>query len=92
MKKQELVDTVVAAKSESTTATGEAIDALIDAVTIGVVGRGSLQLIGFGSFSSGECAPREGRSPATGKAIKIPAAKTAKSTADKVFSEAVKAS
>ena len=91
MNKQELVDTVVAAKSESKTGTGETIDALIGAVTTAVAGRGTVLLIGFSSFSSGERAPRVGRSPATGKAIQIPAAKTTQFTAGKVFREAVNA-
>ncbi|CAE6959918.1 HU family DNA-binding protein [Paraburkholderia domus] len=77
MNKQELVDTVAAAKCESAMATGEAIDAHIDTVTTAVAGHETVQLIGFGSFSSGERPPRVGRSPATGKAIQIPAAKTA---------------
>ncbi|MCX4159298.1 MULTISPECIES: HU family DNA-binding protein [Paraburkholderia] len=88
MTEQELVDTVVAAKSESKMA----IDLLIDAVTTAVAGSGIVQLIGFGSFSSGERAPRVGRRPASGKAIQIPAAKTAKFTACKMFGEAVNAS
>ncbi|SFU24016.1 HU family DNA-binding protein [Paraburkholderia aspalathi] len=88
MNKQELVDTVAAAKCGSAMATGEAIDA----VTTAVAGRETVQLIGFGSFSSGERPPRVGRSPATGKAIQLPAAKTAKFTAGKVFREAVNAS
>jgi len=88
MNKQELVDTVVAAKSESKTA----IDSLIDSVTTAVAGRGIVQLIAFGSFSSDERAPRVGRSPVSGKAIQIPVVKTAKFTAGKVFREAVNAS
>ncbi|OAJ53589.1 DNA-binding protein [Paraburkholderia ginsengiterrae] len=86
MNKQKLVDTVVAVKGESKTATGEAIDALIGAVTTAVAGRETVQLIGFDSFSSGERTPRVRRSLATGKAIHIP---TAKFTAGKVFREAV---
>jgi DNA-binding protein HU-beta len=91
MNKQELVNTVVAAKSESKMGTGEVIDARIDAVTTAVAGRGTVLLIGFSSFSSGERTPRVDRSPATGKAIQIPAAKSTKFTACKVFREAVNA-
>ncbi|MFM0700724.1 HU family DNA-binding protein [Paraburkholderia sediminicola] len=87
MNKQELIDTVVGAKSESKMATSEAIDAVITAVA----GRGTVQLIDFGSFSSGECAPRVSLNPATGKATQIPAAKTAKFTVGKMFREAVNA-
>lgn len=88
MNKQELVDTVVGAKSESKTATGEAIDG----VTNVVAGCGTVQLIGLGSISSVDCASRVGGSPTTGKAIQIPAAKTTKFTAGKMFRMAVNAS
>ena len=51
MNKQELIDTVGAST--------EASDALIDAVA----GEATVQVIGLGSFSSGERAPRVARSP-----------------------------
>lgn len=92
MNTQKPVDTVVAAKSESKTGTGEAIDALIDVVTAAAAARGTVLLIGFSLLSSGERAPRVGRSPATGKAIQIPTGKTTKFTAGKVFREVVNAS
>ncbi|CAE6812954.1 DNA-binding protein HU-beta [Paraburkholderia aspalathi] len=76
----------------SKTATGEVVDVLIDTVTTVMAGCGTVQLIGFGSFSSGGRTPRVGRSLATGKAIQILAAKTAKFTAGKMFREAVNAS
>ena len=88
MNKHELVDTVVGAKSESKMTTGEAIDA----VTTAAAGRGTVQLIDFGSFSGGECAPRVSLNPATGKATQIPVVKTAKFTAGNIFREAVNAS
>ena len=48
-----------------------------------------MQLIGFGSFSTGARAARVGRNPATGAEIQIPAAKTVKFTAGKAFKDAV---
>ena len=57
MNMQELVDTGAAATGESAIATGEAIDALIDAVTTAMAGRETVQLSGFGTFSSGERTP-----------------------------------
>jgi DNA-binding protein HU-beta len=80
----------VAAKTgESEAATGETLDALIAAIT-GEVKKGStVQLIGFGSFSTGARAARVGRNPATGAEIQIAAAKTVKFTAGKAFKDVV---
>jgi DNA-binding protein HU-beta len=50
-----------------------------------------VQLVGFGSFSTGARAERAGRNPSTGEAITIPAAKTVKFTAGKAFKDAVNA-
>ncbi len=50
---------------------------------------GSVQLIGFGTFSTGERSARTGRNPQTGETIEIAAAKTVKFTAGKAFKDAV---
>lgn len=89
MNKQELVDAVAVATGESKAATGEAIDAFISAVTDAVTKGETVQLVGFGSFSSGARAARVGRNPATGAEIQIPAAKTVKFTAGKAFKDAL---
>jgi DNA-binding protein HU-beta len=78
MNKQELIDAVAAATGESKAATGQTIDAIVEAVTKAVVG--------------GERAARVGRNPSTGAEIQIAAAKTVKFTAGKAFKEAVNAS
>jgi DNA-binding protein HU-beta len=92
MNKQELIDAIAAQTGESKTATAEAIDAIIDAVTHTVAKGEAVQLIGFGTFASGERSARVGRNPATGAEIQIAAAKTVKFTAGKAFKEAVNAS
>ncbi|MFP3568004.1 HU family DNA-binding protein [Paraburkholderia sp. IMGN_8] len=92
MNKQELIDAVAAATGESKAATGQTIDAIVDAVTAAVVGGETVQLVGFGSFSTGARAARVGRNPSTGAEIQIAAAKTVKFTAGKAFKEAVNAS
>jgi DNA-binding protein HU-beta len=61
-------------------------------VTKAVVGGDTVQLVGFGSFSTGARAARVGRNPSTGAEIQIAAAKTVKFTAGKAFKEAVNAS
>jgi len=92
MNKQELIDAVAAATGESKAATGQTIDAIVEAVTKAVVGGETVQLVGFGSFSTGARAARVGRNPSTGAEIQIAAAKTVKFTAGKAFKEAVNAS
>ncbi|MFL9934029.1 HU family DNA-binding protein [Paraburkholderia sp. RL18-103-BIB-C] len=89
MNKQELIDAVAAKTGDSKAATGETLDALIAAITGEVTKGGTVQLIGFGSFSTGARAARLGRNPATGAEIQIPAAKTVKFTAGKTFKDAV---
>jgi DNA-binding protein HU-beta len=85
MNKQDLVDAVVAKTGASKASTSAAIDAFIGTVTRG----DTVQLVGFGSSSTGSRAVRVGRNPATGAEIQIPAAKTVKFTAAKAFKDAV---
>jgi DNA-binding protein HU-beta len=47
-------------------------------------------MVGFGTFSVGERAQREGQNPRTGKKVKIPASKAVKFKAGKTLSEKVK--
>ncbi|MCP2091691.1 UNVERIFIED_ORG: DNA-binding protein HU-beta [Paraburkholderia sediminicola] len=88
MNKQELIDAVASKTGDSKVATSEAIAAITGELTKGK----TVQLIGFGSFSTGARAARVGRNPATGAQIRIPAAKTVKFTAGKAFKDAVNAS
>jgi DNA-binding protein HU-beta len=91
MNKQELIDAVAASTGESKAATGEAIDAVLETITQALASGDTVQLIGFGSFATGQRAARAGRNPSTGEAIQIPAAKTVKFTAGKGFKDAVNA-
>jgi len=92
MNKQELIDAVAASTGETKAATGAAIDAILEVVTRTVTSGDSVQLVGFGSFSTGQRAARVGRNPATGEEIQIAAAKTVKFTAGKAFKDSVNAS
>jgi DNA-binding protein HU-beta len=91
MNKQELIEAVAASTGASKAATGEAIDAVLDTITQALTSGDTVQLIGFGSFATGQRAARAGRNPSTGEAIQIPAAKTVKFTAGKGFKDAVNA-
>ncbi|MFM0334363.1 HU family DNA-binding protein [Paraburkholderia strydomiana] len=89
MNKQDLIDAVAAQTGSSKAAAADTLDALIGAITTAVTQGKTVQLIGFGSFSTGQRAARVGRSPATGAEIQIAAAKTVKFTAGKAFKDAV---
>jgi DNA-binding protein HU-beta len=89
MNKQELIDAVAAGTGENKAGTGETIEAIIETVTAAVMRGETVQLIGFGSFSTGARTERSGRNPLTGETITIPAAKTVKFTAGKAFKDAV---
>ena len=91
MNKHELIDAVAAGTGESKASAGETIDAIIETVTAAVTRGETVQLIGFGSFSTGARAERSGRNPSTGETITIPAAKTVKFSSGKAFKDAVNA-
>lgn len=89
MNKQELVDAVANVTGDSKAATGEFIEAVLEAIKGALSSGDAVQLIGFGSFSTGQRAARTGRNPSTGAEIQIPAARTVRFTAGKAFKEAV---
>ena len=91
MNKQELIDQVVKKTGQSKGSVTEALDAVTEAIKAAVAGGDTIQLVGFGSFSRGERAAREGRNPKTGETLQIPAAKTVKFTAGKAFKDVVNA-
>ncbi|WP_438397274.1 HU family DNA-binding protein [Caballeronia sp. DA-9] len=89
MNKQELVDAVSAQTGASKALTSEVIDQVFGTISKAVVSGDTVQLIGFGSFSTGARAARTGRNPKTGESIEIAAAKTVKFTAGKSFKDSV---
>jgi DNA-binding protein HU-beta len=89
MNKQELVDAVAAEANISKSAANETIDATLEAISQAVTAGDTVQLIGFGSFSTGARAARTGRNPKTGEALQIAASKTVKFTAGKAFKDIV---
>jgi DNA-binding protein HU-beta len=89
MNKQDLVDAVADKTGQTKAGTSEQLNALLGIITESLVKGDTVQLVGFGSFSTGSRAARLGRNPSTGEAIKIAAAKTVKFAAGKAFKEAV---
>jgi DNA-binding protein HU-beta len=89
MNKQELVDAVASAVGISKSAAGDAVDAFVAVVTQAVVEGEGVQLVSFGTFSTGQRAARTGRNPRSGETLQIAAAKTVKFTAGKAFKDSV---
>lgn len=89
MNKQELIDAVAAQTGAGKTMIGQTLSAVLEVIKGAVAKGDSVQLIGFGSFSSGKRAARQGRNPKTGENIRIAASKTVKFTAGKAFKDAV---
>jgi DNA-binding protein HU-beta len=89
MNKQELIDAVASETGTSKGAAEETINAVFETISKAVAAGDAVQLIGFGSFGTGERAARIGRNPQTGETIEIAAAKTVKFTAGKGFKDAV---
>jgi DNA-binding protein HU-beta len=78
MNKSQLVDAVAKNSGLTIKDSEKAVDAFVAAVKEGLKADGSVQLIGFGSFSVGERAARQGVNPRTGEKIEIAASKTVK--------------
>jgi DNA-binding protein HU-beta len=68
----------------------KAVDGFVSAVSGALESGDSVTLVGFGTFSIGSRAEREGRNPRTGEKLKIPASKVVKFKAGKNLSESVK--
>jgi DNA-binding protein HU-beta len=91
MNKTDLIDAIATDCELSKAAAQRALESVLTHVIGAVVKGDTVQLVGFGSFSSGKRAARTGRDPRTGKEIQIAAAKTAKFAAGKAFKDAVNA-
>jgi len=89
MNRSDLVRAIVEKTGQPLSATEATVKALMD-VVIGAVAKGEkVSLVGFGNFSTITRKARQGRNPANGKPIKIPAKKVPKFTPGKVFEDAV---
>jgi len=68
----------------------KALDGLVSAITEALANGEKVTLVGFGTFSVGERAEREGRNPRTGEKISIPASKVVKFKPGKNLTDSVK--
>src|ERR687896_794355 len=87
--KSELVQVAAKAGNVSKVAAGEVVNALFEAIVTNVAKRKRVTVGGFGTFLPRTRKARAGRSPATGKEIKIPAKTIPAFAAGQGFKEAV---
>lgn len=89
MNKAELIEAITL-KTETTKAqTAAMLDALTATIQEALTRQDTVQLVGFGTFAVAERAGREGRNPATGDTISIPAKRVVKFKVGKVMADAV---
>ncbi|HIU84074.1 MAG TPA: HU family DNA-binding protein [Candidatus Aphodousia gallistercoris] len=89
MNKQDLIAIVAEENELSKAQAGRVIDSVFDAIVESVAKGDGFQLIGFGSFKAVKRDAREGRNPANGETIKIPATTLPKFVAGAAFKAAV---
>ena len=89
MNKTELVDAIAKKTKQSKAATAETIKAFMEVATATLKKGENIQLIGFGTFEVRKRAARNGKNPATGQPIKIPASKVAAFKAGQSLKDAV---
>lgn len=89
MKKAELVEAVAEKAGLTKADATRAIEALFDTIKTAMVKGDKVAIPGFGTFSVGERAAREGRNPQTGATVKIAACKSAKFKAASALKEAL---
>ena len=89
MNKTELIEHIALQADISKAAAARALESIIGAVKSTLKKGRSVSLVGFGTFAVGKRAPRMGRNPRTGAAIKIKAAKVPKFRPGKALKEAL---
>lgn len=89
MNKTELIEHISTKADLSKADAGRALEAFIGAVKTTLKKKGSVTLVGFGTFAVSERAARVGRNPRTGEAIKIKKAKVPKFRPGKALKDAV---
>ncbi|MGR3984883.1 MAG: HU family DNA-binding protein [Gammaproteobacteria bacterium] len=89
MNKAELIEAVASGTGQSKADATRAVEAVFETITRALSSRGTVAIIGFGTFSTSDRAARTGRNPRTGETIKIAAACVPKFKAGKGLKDAV---
>jgi DNA-binding protein HU-beta len=87
--KADLVNSIAEKAGLSKADAEKALKAFTDAVTGALKAGEKVSLVGFGTFSVGERAARQGQNPQTGAKINIPAAKVPKFKAGKALKDSI---
>ncbi len=90
MNRTELVDAIVAVTNDSKKNTEACLKAFMDVVSAELVKGNSVQLVGFGTFTTGKRAERNGINPATKQPMVIPETVYPKFVPGKALKDAVK--
>ena len=89
MNKIELSKAVAAKLGSSDAAAKAAVDAVVNSIADALTAGDSVTLVGFGTFGVKSVEAREGRNPATGETMTIPAHKSPYFKAGKSLKDAV---
>lgn len=89
MNKQELITAISEQAGLTKADAGKALDALTGTIADAMKKGDKVQLVGFGTFETVKKAAREGKNPATGEKIKIPACVAPKFKAGKALKDLV---
>jgi len=89
MNKGDLIKAVAESAGLSQTQASDAVAAVFDSIEATLKNKDKAAFIGFGTFSTNDRPARDGRNPATGATIKIPAKTVVKFKPGKALSEAV---
>lgn len=90
MNKSELISVVAEKTGMTKKDTEKVVNSVFEGISESLAKGDKVQIIGFGTFEVRERKAREGRNPATGKPITIPAAKVPVFKAGKALRESVK--
>ena len=90
MTKAELIDEVARRTGQSKKDAGDAVDAVLDAITDTLKRGGDVTFTGFGKFTVQNRAARMGVNPRTGQRVQIAATKVPKFSAGSQLKAAVK--
>ncbi len=91
MNKTELIEAIATRSNTTKTQTAAMLDGFMDVVQETLADGDPVQLVGFGTFSVAARASREGRNPATGETMTIPAKQVVKFKPGKNLADAAAA-
>jgi DNA-binding protein HU-beta len=89
MNKAQLIEAVTRRSQRSKAQTEDIVNAMLKTISETLEQGGSVRLVGFGTFSVGQRSAREGRNPANGEILKIPAKKAVRFKAGKALADSV---